>query len=122
MHVLRHHHIAEKAKSHLSANSDKFFRENVPRAHRIQKRQPPIATEGNKMQLTFAVVALRSRWHELTHTRKRQPQAPGSNYEPGAPSATLSFPPICRSVILLTILMSKNVNSSIPSHPPRELL
>jgi hypothetical protein len=40
--------------------------------------------------------------------KKRQPQDPGSNNEPGAPSASRYFPEKCRSDILSTIPMPTN--------------
>jgi hypothetical protein len=52
------------------------------------------------------------------HGKKRQPQDPGSNNEPGAPSATLYFPEKYRSDILSTILMPANIHFPTPGHPP----
>src|SRR6266851_56995 len=108
-------------KSHLVSHFPQLFHENVPRAHRLQQRQPPIATEGNKMQMPLAVVAPQSRRHSQPHGRKRQPQDPGSDNEPGAPSATLYFPEKCRSDILYAILMSINKNFPTPG-PPADVI
>jgi hypothetical protein len=97
-----------EAKPHLVAHSFQLFHENIPRAHGLQQRQPPMATEGNKMPITFVIVAPQSHRRGKPHGRKRQPQDPGSNSEPGAPSATLYFPEKCHSDILFLVLMSTN--------------
>jgi hypothetical protein len=115
--MLRHHHITEKAKPHLVTRFPQLFYENVPRVRRLQQRQPPVTTEGNKMQMILAVVAPQSRWHCILRGKKRPPQDPGSKNEPGAPSASLYFPEKCRSDILSTILMPTNKNFS-ESGPP----
>src|SRR5258708_11346737 len=101
--MLRQHHIANKRKPSLVAQFPQLFNKNIPRAHRLQQRQSPIATEGNKMQMTFAVVAPQSRRHGCL---TGQPQDPGSNNEPWAPSATLYSPEKYRSAILSPTLMS----------------
>src|SRR6266481_3394737 len=63
MHMFRHDHITKEMKPHLIAHSPQLFHKNVSRAHRLQQRQPPIATKRNKMPMTFAIVAPQSRRH-----------------------------------------------------------
>jgi len=53
----------------------------------------------------------------LLHASKRQPQDPGSNGEPGAPSVRLYFPETYRSDTLSSILMTANTKTSNPGHP-----
>src|SRR4029077_10579797 len=102
----------------LVAHLPQLFHENVTCSHRLQQRQPPIATERNKMQMTFAVAALQSGWHRKPHGKKRQPQDPGSKNEAGAPSVSLYLPEKCRTDILSMICMGTNTNFSSPGHPP----
>jgi RHS repeat-associated protein len=110
MHMFRHHHISEKMKSHLIAHLSQFFHEDVPRARRLQQRQPPIATERNKMQMTFAVVAPQSGRHRKTPRKESQPQDPGSKNEPGAPFASLYFPEKNPTDILFETPLFANIN------------
>jgi len=56
----------------------------------------------------------------LLHASKRQPQDPGSNGEPGAPSVRLYFPETYRSDTLSSILMTANTKTSNPGHPSRD--
>jgi hypothetical protein len=74
MHMLRHHHIAEQMKPHLVAHLPQLFHKHVPRAHRLQERQPPIATKRNKMQIAFAVVAPQSCRHRTCHGKNVNPR------------------------------------------------
>src|SRR5580693_6352795 len=86
MHMLRHHHITEEMKPHLVAHFPQLFHKSVPRPHRLQQRQPPIATEGNKMQMTLAVVAPQSRRHGEPHRRNVNPKTQ-------VPTTNLGHPP-----------------------------
>jgi len=72
------------------------------------------------LQMTFAAVAPQSRRHRILRQKKHQPQDPGSENEPGAPSATLYFPEKYRSDILPTIPMPTNITSP-KSGPPAQV-
>src|SRR5271157_852126 len=63
MHMLWHHHMSHQQKSVLLANPSKFPYEQLPRAHRLEQRQPPITTESDKMQMTATVEALQPFGH-----------------------------------------------------------
>jgi len=63
-------------------------------------------------------MAPQPRRHRNPHAKIRQPQDPGSNTEPGAPSLTLYFPEKYRSDILSTTFMHTNINLRRPGHPP----
>ncbi len=104
-------------KPSLVAQFPQLFNKNIPRAHRLQQRQPPVATEGNKMQMTFAVVAPQSHRHGIPHGENVNPKTQVQKNEPGAPSSTLYFPEKCRSDILSTIPVSTNKDSSNPGPP-----
>src|SRR5271165_2337986 len=63
------------------------------------------------MQIGLAVVPLQPRRH-------RKPRDPGSQTEPGAPSASLYFCETCRTDILSTIPMSTPNYTHHPGYPP----
>jgi len=58
MHMLRHDHVAQEQETVFPADSREFSHKEVPRAAASQKREPPVATEGDKVQIASAVVAL----------------------------------------------------------------
>jgi hypothetical protein len=66
---------------------------------------------------SFLQVAPQFRWHTDFQAGECQPQDPGSNGEPGAPSASLYFPEKYSSDILSTVSMSINKNLSKPGPP-----
>jgi hypothetical protein len=89
MHVLRHHHVPDDYKpiapTHLIKNDQK----RIPRPRRPQKRQPPITTESNEMQLPSPIAALKVFRHRSkstpshpsqTQRRMGHPQGPRLNF------------------------------------------
>jgi hypothetical protein len=54
---------------------------------------------------------------DTSNKRNRQPQDPGSQTEPGASSASLSFIAEYKSAILLDTLAGNDIHFSSPSHP-----
>src|SRR5258705_6490430 len=113
MQMLGHYHITDQTKSRRIAHSSQFFQEEVSRSHRFQKRQSPVTTESNKVQIAFAVIAFKTRRHRQPRQKKQPPQDPGSHPEPGAPSVSLYFRETCRSDILSATQMSTNFKFSI---------
>ena len=87
--------------------------ERPQRFTRCRKRQSPVTTESNKVQIAFAVIAFKARRHRQPQQKKQPPQDPGSHPEPGAPSVSLYFPETCRSDILSATQMSTNFKFSI---------
>src|ERR1700720_956943 len=61
MHMLRHHHITDQMKSRRIAHSSQLFHEEVSRPRHFQKRQSPVTTESNKVQIAFAIMAFKTR-------------------------------------------------------------
>src|SRR5882762_9924661 len=71
---LGHHHITDQTKSRCIAHSSQFFHEEVSRPHRFQKRQSPVTTESNKVQIAFAVIAFKTRRHRQPQQKKPTPR------------------------------------------------
>src|SRR5882762_585977 len=71
MNMLGHDDISGQSKAvavaHLTQNLDK----GVSCAHGAQQRQAPVATEGNKMQVTLAVAACQSFGHQHSDQKPR---------------------------------------------------
>ena len=82
MHMIWHHHVTHQKESILSPNSAQFLDEQVSCSRCPEQRQPPVATERQKMKMTLPVVALQSLWHST-------PKPPPSKTEGGAPPVTL---------------------------------
>jgi hypothetical protein len=70
------------------------------------------------MQMAFAVVASQPSRHGELHGKKRQPQDPGSNNEPGAPSALYTFPKIAAVISSLRSPCLQLTTFPSPGHPP----
>src|SRR6266404_1767344 len=111
--MLGHHDVTDQTKSRCIAHSSQFFHQEVSRPRRFQKRQSPITTESDKVQIAFAIIAFKTRRHRQPQQKKQPPQDPGSYPEPGAPSVSLYFPETCRSDILSATQMSTNFKFSI---------
>jgi hypothetical protein len=58
MHMLRHDHVTQKQETVFPADSREFSHKKISRATASQKRQPPVATEGDEVQIPSAVVTL----------------------------------------------------------------
>jgi len=86
MYMLRHYHVPDQPKSHLVADFSQLLYEEVARTYRLQQWQPPITTEGNKMQMTLAVVALQPSRHRRPRSGKCQPKT-------RVPKPNLGHPP-----------------------------
>jgi len=56
MHVLRHDHVTQKQETVFPADSREFSHKKIPCATASQKREPPVATEGNEVQIASSVV------------------------------------------------------------------
>ena len=72
MNVLRHHHIPDDYEPIASPHFIKNDQKSIPRPHRPQKRQPPITTERNEMQLRSPIAPLKI----LRHRSKSTPSHP----------------------------------------------
>ncbi len=118
VHMLGHHDVTDQTKSRCIAHSSQFFHQEVSRPRRFQKRQSPITTESDKVQIAFAIIAFKTRRHRQPQQKKQPPQDPGSYPEPGAPSVSLYFPETCRSDILPATQMSTNFKFSIRATRP----
>src|ERR1700730_6438458 len=51
MHVLRHDHVTQKQETVFPADSHEFSHKKIPCAAASQKREPPVATEGDEAQI-----------------------------------------------------------------------
>src|SRR5713101_6262187 len=63
MHMLRHDHVTQKPETVFPADAREFSHKKISRTTASQKRQPPVATEGDEVQIASAVVTLQSRRH-----------------------------------------------------------
>src|SRR5258706_643441 len=111
--MLGHHDVTDQTQSRSIPISSQFFHKEVAHSRHLQKRQSPITTESDKVQIAFAIIAFKTRRHRQPQQKKQPPQDPGSYPEPGAPSVSLYFPETCRSDILSAIQMSTNFRFSI---------
>jgi hypothetical protein len=74
MHMLRHNYISEQPKLDHVSDSCQLLDKDIPRLRGIQKRQTSITTEGNKMQMTLAIVTLQPSRHGQLHGENGNPK------------------------------------------------
>src|SRR5712664_915824 len=86
MHMIGHYHITDQTKSRCIAHSSQFFHEEVSCPRCFQKRQSPVTTESNKVQIAFAVIAFKTRQH-------RQPSRRNNHPKTQVPTPNLGHPP-----------------------------
>jgi hypothetical protein len=67
--VIRHHHVAQQLKVKALANFLKGFQESVACGRAAKMRTPPIAGEGDEMQVSLAIAA----FELVCHGRKAAP-------------------------------------------------
>src|SRR5712664_1038606 len=112
MHMIRHDHVAHQKESILSPNPAQFLDKQVFCSRYPEQRQPPVATERQKMKMTLPVVALQSLWHST-------PKSPLSKTEGGAPPSHHS-PINYRSGILPShAALKRKERTAPPGHPSR---
>src|SRR6266404_5413533 len=111
MQMLGHYHITDQTKSRRIAHSSQFFQEEVSRSHRFQKRQSPVTTESNKVQIAFAGIANPGRRNNHPKT-----QVPTPNL--GHPPSLYTSP---RRVAVISSPRHKCQRTSNfhPGHPPQ---
>jgi hypothetical protein len=100
VHVLRHHHIPDDCEPIAPPHFIKNDQKRIPRPHRPQKRQSPITTETNEMQLRSPIAALEI----LRHRSKSTPTHPSQTQRRvGHPQKLrLNFRVICPSGTIRT--------------------
>ena len=76
--MIGHYHISKKEEIIFLSDPAKFVHEKISRVGRPEKRQSPVATEGEKVELTAAIVTFQS-------LRHNSPKSPPSKAEGGAP-------------------------------------
>jgi hypothetical protein len=121
MNVLWHHDITDQMKLHLVAHLPQLFHKNVSRVRRLQQRQPPVTTERNKMQMSFAVIPLQSRRHRHPKEGNVSPKTQVQTPNPGHPPPIYKSTYKCRTDILCTVTVSTNSTFGVRATRPRAL-
>ena len=106
MHMIRHHQVSHQVKPVALADFSEGLHEEIAGSHGAQQRQPPVTTEGEKMQVALPVEAFQA---------LRLEKPPRVNPTRGAPPlATL-----CGIVKVLSSLrnMRKNQRNPMPGPP-----
>src|SRR6266404_5135325 len=116
MHVLGHYHITDQTKSCCIAHSSQFFHEEVSRPLRFQKRQSPVTTESNKVQIAFAVIAFKTRRHRQPSRRNNHPKTQVSTPNLGHPPSLCTFPR--RIAVIFSPRLKCQRTSNLQSGPP----
>jgi hypothetical protein len=109
--VIGHHHISHQVKNAFSPHSRQLFQETIPRVLAAQERQSPVAAEGQKMQIAFAVVTLQTCRHRST------PRPTLTNRGWGTLRLSFLRENVQRWYPPVALLCQQTLTNSIPGHP-----
>ena len=112
MDVVRHNHIPNQTKTHLVADPSQLLYEDVSGTRRLQKRQSPVTTERQKVQMFLPVIPLQPARH------RSNPRPRYQKSEPGAPSAPSTPPRFVKVVSSPRSPMPTKFTNSNSGHPP----
>ena len=110
--MIWHHYVTHQKKSILSPDPTKFLDEQVSCSRCPKQRQPPVATERQKMKMTMPLVPLQSLWHST-------PKPPPSKTEGGAPPSCYSPMNYKNGILSSHAALKRKERTAPPGHPSR---
>ncbi len=80
MHVIGHHHVSGQQEFVAFTNPAEGLHEEISRPHRVEQRQPPIATESEEVRISASIVAFQTFRHNYPARVKPTRGAPSFLY------------------------------------------
>src|SRR5260370_12643400 len=117
--MLGHHHITDQTKSRPIAHSSQFVHEKVACPRRFQKRQSPVTTESNEVQIAFAVVAFKTAGIANPSRRNNHPKTQVPTPNLGHPPSLYTSPR--RAALISSPQLKCQRTSNFQSGPPANI-